>query len=146
MKLHELHSAEGSRRNRKRVGRGTSSGYGKTSGRGQNGQLARQGGHTRLAFEGCQMPLFRTMPKRGFKNINRKEYAIVNLDDLNKFEDGSEVTVESLKDNGLVKKELSGVKLLGKGELKVKLTVKVNKVSASAKQAVEAAGGTVEVI
>ena len=88
----------------------------------------------------------RKMLKRGFKNINRKEYAIVNLDDLNKFEDGSEVTVESLKDNGLVKKELSGVKLLGKGELKVKLTVKVNKVSASAKQAVEAAGGTVEVI
>uniref|UniRef100_UPI001F08E562 50S ribosomal protein L15 n=1 Tax=Lactobacillus crispatus TaxID=47770 RepID=UPI001F08E562 len=113
---------------------------------GQKAQLARQGGHTRLGFEGGQMPLFRTMPKRGFKNINRKEYAIVNLDDLNKFEDGSEVTVESLKDNGLVKKELSGVKLLGKGELKVKLTVKVNKVSASAKQAVEAAGGTVEVI
>ena len=106
MKLHELHSAEGSRRNRKRVGRGTSSGYGKTAGRGQKGQLARQGGHTRLGFEGGQMPLFRTMPKRGFKNINRKEYAIVNLDDLNKFEDGSEVTVESLKDNGLVKKEL----------------------------------------
>ena len=146
MKLHELHSAEGSRRNRKRVGRGTSSGYGKTAGRGQKGQLARTGGKTRLGFEGGQMPLFRTMPKRGFKNINRKEYAIVNLDDLNKFEDGSEVTVESLKDNGLVKKELSGVKLLGKGELKVKLTVKVNKVSASAKQAVEAAGGTVEVI
>ncbi len=146
MKLHELHSAEGSRRNRKRVGRGTSRGYGKTSGRCQKCQLARQVGHTRLGFEGGQMPLFRTMPKRGFKNINRKEYAIVNLDDLNKFEDGSEVTVESLKDNGLVKKELSGVKLLGKGELKVKLTVKVNKVSASAKQAVEAAGGTVEVI
>ena len=132
MKLHELHSAEGSRRNRKRVGRGTSSGYGKTSGRGQKGQLARQGGHT--------------MPKRGFKNINRKEYAIVNLDDLNKFNDGSEVTVETLKENGLVKKELSGVKLLGNGELKVKLTVKVNKVSAAAKKAVEAAGGTVEVI
>jgi len=146
MKLNELKPNEGSRRNRKRVGRGTSSGYGKTAGRGQKGQLARQGGHTRLGFEGGQMPLFRTMPKRGFKNINRKEYAIVNLDDLNKFEDGSEVTVESLKDNGLVKKELSGVKLLGKGELKVKLTVKVNKVSASAKQAVEAAGGTVEVI
>ena len=146
MKLHELHSAEGSRRNRKRVGRGTSSGYGTTSGRGQKGQLARQGGHTRLGFEGGQMPLFRTMPKRGFNNINRKEYAIVNLDDLNKFNDGSEVTVETLKENGLVKKELSGVKLLGNGELKVKLTVKVNKVSAAAKKAVEAAGGTVEVI
>ena len=146
MKLNELHPSEGSRHARKRVGRGTSSGFGKTSGRGQKGQHARSGGNTRLGFEGGQMPLFRTMPKRGFKNINRKEYAIVNLDDLNKFKDGSEVTVETLKENGLVKKELSGVKLLGNGELKVKLTVKVNKVSASAKQAVEAAGGTVEVI
>lgn len=146
MKLNELHPSEGSRRARKRVGRGTSSGFGKTSGRGQKGQHARSGGNTRLGFEGGQMPLFRTMPKRGFKNINRKEYAIVNLDDLNKFKDGSEVTVETLKENGLVKKELSGVKLLGNGELKVKLTVKVNKVSAAAKKAVEAAGGTVEVI
>ncbi|WP_278341202.1 50S ribosomal protein L15, partial [Lactobacillus acetotolerans] len=100
----------------------------------------------RLGFEGGQMPLFRTMPKRGFKNVNRKEYAIINLDDLNKFKDGSEVTIKDLKDNGLVKKELSGVKLLANGELKVKLNVKVNKVSAAAKKAVEAAGGTVEVI
>ncbi|WEV70565.1 50S ribosomal protein L15 [Lactobacillus sp. ESL0785] len=146
MKLNELHAAVGSRSTRKRVGRGTSSGYGKTSGRGQKGQLARQGGHTRLGFEGGQMPLFRTMPKRGFKNVNRKEYAIINLDDLNKFDDNSEVTVASLKDMGLIKKELSGVKLLAKGELKVKLTVKVNKVSAAAKKAVEAAGGSVEVI
>ena len=146
MKLHELHAAEGSRNTRKRVGRGTSSGFGKTSGRGQKGQLSRQGGHTRLGFEGGQMPLFRTMPKRGFKNVNRKEYAIINLDDLNKFEDGSEVTVASLKEKGLVKKELSGVKLLAKGELKVKLNVKINKVSAAAKKAVEAAGGSVEVI
>ncbi|WLT00008.1 50S ribosomal protein L15 [Lactobacillus helsingborgensis] len=146
MKLHELHAAEGSRNARKRVGRGTSSGFGKTSGRGQKGQLSRQGGHTRLGFEGGQMPLFRTMPKRGFKNINRKEYAIINLDDLNKFEDGNEVTVASLKEKGLVKKELSGVKLLAKGELKVKLNVKINKVSAAAKKAVEDAGGSVEVI
>ncbi|KJY57681.1 50S ribosomal protein L15 [Lactobacillus kimbladii] len=146
MKLHELHAAEGSRNTRKRVGRGTSSGFGKTSGRGQKGQLSRQGGHTRLGFEGGQMPLFRTMPKRGFKNVNRKEYAIINLDDLNKFEDGSEVTVAGLKEKGLVKKELSGVKLLAKGELKVKLNVKVNKVSATAKKAVEEAGGSVEVI
>ena len=146
MKLHELHAAEGSRNTRKRVGRGTSSGFGKTSGRGQKGQLSRQGGHTRLGFEGGQMPLFRTMPKRGFKNVNRKEYAIINLDDLNKFEDGSEVTVAGLKEKGLVKKELSGVKLLAKGELKVKLNVKVNKVSAAAKKAVEDAGGSVEVI
>ena len=146
MKLHELHAAEGSRNTRKRVGRGTSSGFGKTSGRGQKGQLSRQGGHTRLGFEGGQMPLFRTMPKRGFKNVNRKEYAIINLDDLNKFEDGSVVTVAGLKEKGLVKKELSGVKLLAKGELKVKLNVKINKVSAAAKKAVEAAGGSVEVI
>ena len=146
MKLHELHAAEGSRNTRKRVGRGTSSGFGKTSGRGQKGQLSRQGGHTRLGFEGGQMPLFRTMPKRGFKNVNRKEYAIINLNDLNKFEDGSEVTVAGLKEKGLVKKELSGVKLLAKGELKVKLNVKINKVSAAAKKAVEAAGGSVEVI
>ncbi|WEV41096.1 50S ribosomal protein L15 [Lactobacillus sp. ESL0684] len=146
MKLHELHAAEGSRNTRKRVGRGTSSGYGKTSGRGQKGQLARQGGHTRLGFEGGQMPLFRTMPKRGFKNVNRKEYAIVNLDDLNKFEDNSDVTITDLKEKGLVKKELSGVKVLAKGELKVKLNVKVNKVSAAAKKAIEAAGGSVEVI
>ena len=146
MKLHELHAAEGSRNTRKRVGRGTSSGFGKTSGRGQKGQLSRQGGHTRLGFEGGQMPLFRTMPKRGFKNVNRKEYAIINLDDLNKFEDGSVVTVAGLKEKGLVKKELSGVKLLAKGELKVKLNVKINKVSATAKKAVEDAGGSVEVI
>ena len=146
MKLHELHAAEGSRNTRKRVGRGTSSGFGKTSGRGQKGQLSRQGGHTRLGFEGGQMPLFRTMPKRGFKNVNRKEYAIINLDDLNKFEEGSEVTVANLKEKGLVKKELSGVKLLAKGELKVKLNVKINKVSAAAKKAVEDAGGSVEVI
>ena len=146
MKLHELKPAEGSRRSRKRVGRGTSSGYGKTSGRGQKGQLARQGGHTRPGFEGCQMPLFRTMPKRGFKNINRKEYAVINLDDLNKFENGSEVTIADLKAKGLVKKELSGVKLLANGELKVKVTVKVNKASKAAEEAVNAAGGSVEVI
>ena len=146
MKLNELKATEGSRRNRKRVGRGTSSGYGKTSGRGQKGQLARSGGKTRLGFEGGQMPLYRRMPKRGFNNINRKEYAIINLNDLNKFEAGSEVTIDSLKDAGIVKKELAGVKLLANGKLDVKLTVKVNKVSESAKKAVETAGGTVEVI
>ena len=140
MKLNELKPNEGSRRNRKRVGRGTSSGYGKTAGRGQKGQLARTGGKTRLGFEGGQMPLFRRMPKRGFKNVNR------NLNDLNRFDDGSEVTIDTLKSSGLVKKELAGVKLLANGELKVKLTVKVNKASEAAKKAVEAAGGTVEVI
>ncbi|QNQ81370.1 50S ribosomal protein L15 [Lactobacillus sp. PV034] len=146
MKLNELKPNEGSRRSRKRVGRGTSSGYGKTAGRGQKGQLARTGGKTRLGFEGGQMPLFRRMPKRGFNNVNRKEYAIINLEDLNRFKDGSEVTIDSLKSAGLVKKELDGVKLLANGELKAKLTVKVNKVSEAAKNAVEAAGGTVEVI
>lgn len=147
MKLNELKAPAGSRRARKRVGRGTSSGFGKTSGRGQKGQLARQGGKTRLGFEGGQMPLFRRMPKRGFNNINRKEYAIVNLADLDsRFSDGDSVDLVSLKKAGLVKKELAGVKLLGKGELKTKLTVKVNKVSAAAKKAVEAAGGSVEVI
>ncbi|MCT7706522.1 MAG: 50S ribosomal protein L15 [Lactobacillus iners] len=146
MKLNELKATEGSRRNRKRVGRGTSSGYGKTSGRGQKGQLARSGGKTRLGFEGGQMPLYRRMPKRGFNNINRKEYAIINLNDLNKFEAGSEVTIDSLKEAGIVNKELAGVKLLANGKLDVKLTVKVNKVSESAKKAVETAGGTVEVI
>ncbi len=146
MKLHELHAAEGSRRAKKRVGRGTSSGFGKTSGRGQKGQLARQGGHTRLGFEGGQMPLFRTMPKRGFKNVNRKEYAIVSLTDLNQFSDGAVVTVEDLKKAGIIKKDLAGVKLLASGELKAKLTVKVNKASEAAKKAVEAAGGNVEVI
>lgn len=146
MKLHELKPSEGSRRNRKRVGRGTSSGTGKTSGRGQKGQLARSGGKTRLGFEGGQMPLFRRMPKRGFKNINRKEYAIINLSDLNRFEDGAEVTSATLIESGLVKKELSGIKLLAKGEVSVKVNVKVAKCSEAAKKAVEAAGGSVEVI
>ncbi|MEJ6348108.1 MULTISPECIES: 50S ribosomal protein L15 [Holzapfeliella] len=146
MKLHELKPAEGSRKNRKRVGRGTSSGVGKTAGRGQKGQLARSGGKTRIGFEGGQMPLFRRMPKRGFKNINRKEYAVVNLSDLNQFKEGTEVTPALLVESGLVKKELSGVKLLANGDLKVKLTIKVNKYSEAAKSAVEAAGGSIEVI
>lgn len=146
MELHNLKPSEGSRGSRKRVGRGTSSGTGKTAGRGQKGQLARSGGKTRLGFEGGQMPLFRRMPKRGFNNINRKEYAIVNLNDLAKFEDGAEVTAATLKEAGIIKKELAGVKLLANGEVKAKLTVKVAKVSESAKKAIEAAGGSVEVI
>ncbi|UQS83982.1 50S ribosomal protein L15 [Bombilactobacillus thymidiniphilus] len=146
MKLHELQTSTGSRHARKRVGRGTSSGYGKTSGRGQKGQLARSGGKTRLGFEGGQMPLFRRIPKRGFNNINRKEYAIVNLGQLNQFRAGSTVDAAALLKAGLIKKELAGVKVLGKGELKKKLTLKVNKISETAKEAVEAAGGSVEVI
>ncbi|MBA1394660.1 50S ribosomal protein L15, partial [Lactobacillus sp. XV13L] len=129
-----------------RVGRGTSSGFGKTAGRGQKGQLARSGGKTRIGFEGGQMPLFRRMPKRGFNNINRKEYAIINLDDLNQFQAGTEVNARVLIEAGIIKKELSGIKLLANGELDKKLTIKVNKVSKAAKEAVEAAGGTIEVI
>jgi large subunit ribosomal protein L15 len=146
VKLHELQTSPGSRHSRKRVGRGTSSGFGKTAGRGQKGQLARSGGKTRIGFEGGQMPLFRRMPKRGFNNINRKEYAIVNLDDLNQFRAGTEVNARVLLEAGVIKKELSGIKLLANGELKKKLTIKVNKVSKAAKEAVEAAGGTIEVI
>ncbi len=146
MKLHELTPSEGSRHSRKRLGRGTSSGQGKTAGKGTKGQLARQGGKTRLGFEGGQMPLFRRMPKRGFKNINRKEYAIVNLSDLNRFEDGTEVTATLLVESGLVKNERDGIKLLGNGEVTKKLSIKVAKASGAAKAAIEAAGGTIEVI
>ena len=140
MKLHELKPAEGSRKVRNRVGRGTSSGNGKTSGRGQKGQKARSGGGVRLGFEGGQTPLFRRLPKRGFTNINAKEYAIVNLDQLNVFEDGTEVTP------GIVKAEKSGIKILGNGELTKKLTVKAAKFSKSAEEAITAKGGSVEVI
>ncbi|MHA6603800.1 50S ribosomal protein L15 [Aerococcus urinae] len=146
MALHELQPAKGSRHSRKRVGRGSGSGWGKTSTRGQKGQLARSGGRTRLGFEGGQTPLYRRIPKRGFTNINRKEYAIVNIEDLNVFEDGSEVSVNELAEAGLIKKEKAGVKILGQGNLERKLTVKAAKFSASAKEAIEAAGGVCEVI
>ncbi|GAA0360440.1 50S ribosomal protein L15 [Alkalibacterium iburiense] len=146
MKLHELKPAEGSRKTRNRVGRGPSSGNGKTSGRGQKGQKARSGGGTRLGFEGGQTPLFQTLPKRGFTNYNRKEYAIVNLDTLNRFEEGTEVTPELLVESGVIKNEKSGVKVLAKGNVDHKLTVKAHKFSASAKEAIETAGGSVEVI
>ena len=142
MKLNELMPSEGSRTNRKRIGRGTSSGTGKTAGRGQKGQKAR--GKVRLGFEGGQMPLYRRIPKRGFTNINRKEFAIVNLDALNVFDEGAEVTPESLLKAGIISKQLSGVKVLGNGEITKKLTVKVNKFSESAVKAIEAAGGSVE--
>lgn len=144
MKLHELKPNEGARDVRKRVGRGTSSGTGKTAGRGQKGQKARS--KVRLGFEGGQMPLFRRMPKRGFKNIHRKEYAVVNLNDLNRFEDGTEITATVLIEAGVVKNELSGVKVLANGELNKKLNIKVSKYSEAAKAAVEAAGGSIEVI
>ena len=146
MKLNELTYTEGARKKRKRVGRGTSSGSGKTSGRGQKGQGARSGGGKKPGFEGGQTPLFRRLPKRGFTNINRKEYAIVNVEALNNFEANSVVDTESLINAGLVKKELDGVKILGNGELKVALKVKAKKFSASAVKAIEAAGGKTEVI
>ncbi|ETY74920.1 50S ribosomal protein L15 [Lactiplantibacillus fabifermentans] len=143
MKLHELTPSEGSRFSRRRIGRGDSSGQGKTAGRGQKGQKAR--GKVRVGFEGGQMPLYRRIPKRGFTNINRKEYAVVNLDGLNRFDDGAEVTPESLKEAGLVKKS-AAVKVLGNGKLNKKLTVKASKFSETAVKAIEAAGGKTEVI
>src|SRR5690625_3579323 len=145
MKLHEMQSLEG-RKARNRVGRGMSSGNGKTSGRGHKGQKARSGGGTRPGFEGGQMPLFQRLPKRGFTNVNRKEYAIVNLETLNKFEDGTEITPEILQKEGVVKNLASGIKILGKGSIENKYTVKAHKFSASAKEAIEAAGGKTEVI
>lgn len=145
MKLHELKPNEGARKVRKRVGRGPSSGWGKTSGRGQKGQHARGKG-PRITFEGGQTPLFQTLPKRGFTNFTRKEYAIVNLDVLNSFDEGSVVTPEELVEAGVLKNTKREVKVLAKGELDHKLTVKAHKFSAAAKEAIEAAGGTVEVI
>ena len=146
MKLHELKPAEGSRKVRNRVGRGTSYGNGKTAGSGQNGQKARNGGKVSVGFEGGQTPLFRRMPKRGFSNVNAQEYALVNLDQLNVFEDGTEVTPVVLKEAGIVRAEKSGVKVLGNGELTKKLTVKAAKFSKSAEAAITAKGGSVEVI
>jgi len=141
MKLHEL---EGTRQKRNRVGRGMSSGSGKTSGRGQKGQKARS--KVRVGFEGGQTPLFQRLPKRGFTNINRKEFAIVNLDALNRFEDGTEITPELLLEEGVVSNLKAGLKVLGRGVVEKKLTVKAHKFSASAKEAIEAAGGKTEVI
>ncbi|MDR0298686.1 MAG: 50S ribosomal protein L15 [Streptococcaceae bacterium] len=147
MKLHELTAPEGSRKARNRVGRGTSSGNGKTSGRGQKGQKARSGGGVRLGFEGGQTPLFRRMPKRGFLNVNHKEYAIINLDSLNKLAEGAEVNAQALLDAKIIKAVKDGVKILGNGQLKVKnLKVSVEKASASAKAAIEKNGGSVTVL
>ncbi|WP_010290391.1 50S ribosomal protein L15 [Kurthia massiliensis] len=146
MKLHELQPAAGSRKVRNRVGRGIATGNGKTAGRGHKGQKARSGGGVRPGFEGGQNPLFRRLPKRGFTNINRKEFAIVNLDALNRFEEGTEVTPALLLETGIVSNEKSGIKVLGNGSVTKKLSVKAHKFSASAKEAIEAAGGNIEVI
>ncbi|MBI6874228.1 50S ribosomal protein L15 [Clostridium aciditolerans] len=146
MKLHELRPAEGARKAPKRVGRGTGSGLGRNAGKGEKGQKARTGGGVRLGFEGGQMPLYRRLPKRGFTNIFAKEYAEINVERLNIFEDGTEITPELLLEKGIVKKAKNGVKILGNGELQKKLTVKAAKFTKAAAEKIEAAGGKVEVI
>ncbi|EJL39282.1 50S ribosomal protein L15 [Brevibacillus agri] len=146
MKLHELQPAEGSRHTRKRIGRGIGSGTGKTAGKGHKGQNARSGGGVRLGFEGGQNPLYRRLPKRGFTNISRKEFAIVSLDALNRFEEGTVVTPELLKETGVISALRDGVKVLANGELTVKLTVKAHKFSGAAAEKIAQVGGTTEVI
>ncbi len=146
MRLHELKKPEGSTKAPKRVGRGQGTGQGTTAGRGMNGQNSRSGGGVRLGFEGGQMPLYRRLPKRGFTNKWAKEYAEVNVKDLDRFEDGSVVDLSVLLEAGLVKKELDGVKVLGNGDLSKKLTVKAEKFSKSAVEKIEKAGGKAEVI
>lgn len=143
MNLHELKPVEGARHAKKRLGRGTGSGTGKTSGKGHKGQNARSGGGVRPGFEGGQTPLFKRLPKRGFTNVNRKEFAVVNVEDLNQFAAGSEVGIEELRQAGLVKKVYNGIKILGNGQLNVNLTVKANKFSESAKKSIVDAGGTI---
>lgn len=146
MKLHEIGPAEGARTTKKRVGRGTGSGMGKTATRGHKGQKSRSGGGVRLGFEGGQMPLTRRLPKRGFTNIFSKQYAVINVRDLESLEDGAVVTAESLKESGKIKKIGDGLKVLGDGSLTKKLTVKAAKVSKGAQEKISAAGGSVEVI
>lgn len=147
MKLHELSPAQGSKKAVKRIGRGAGSGQGKTAGKGHKGAKARSGYSRQAGFEGGQMPLQRRLPKRGFNNIFRTEYAVVNLSSLEeRFENGAVVDAESLKACGLIKKELDGVKVLGKGEITKALTVKVAAISESAKAKIEAAGGKAEVL
>ena len=147
MKLHTLAPAEGATKERKRLGRGVGSGTGKTSGKGHKGQNARSGGGVRPGFEGGQLPLFRRLPKRGFSNADFKvRYAVINLSDLNRFEAGAVVTPEILKEMGLVKNQLDGIKVLGNGTLERKLTVKAHKFSKVAKEQIEKLGGKAEVI
>ena len=146
MKLHELHPAEGSTTAAKRLGRGVGSGLGKTSGKGHKGAKARSGGGKRPGFEGGQMPLYRRVPKKGFTNIFGTDYATVNVGNLNVFEDGAVVDAQALIDAGLIRKAQDGLKVLGNGELTKKLTVKAAKYTASAKEKIEAVGGTAEVI
>ena len=146
MKLHELSPAEGSVKSAYRKGRGAGSGNGKTAGKGHKGQNARSGGGVRPGFEGGQIPLYRRLPKRGFNNMFAVTYSIVNVEVFNAFEDGAVVDAQALVDAGVIKKVNDGLKVLGRGEITKKITVKAAKVSESAKAKIEAAGGTVEVI
>ena len=146
MKIHTIQPAPGAVTASKRLGRGTGSGLGKTSGKGHKGQWARSGGGVRLGFEGGQLPLFRRLPKRGFKNVNRVNYATVNVSALNKYKAGTVVSPALLIEDGLVRKELDGIKVLGNGKLEVALTVQAHKFSKTAIEAIEAAGGKVEVL
>ncbi len=147
MKLHELEQNIGATHKKKRVGRGSGSGLGKTCGRGQKGQKARSGGSINPVFEGGQLPLYRRIPKRGFSNaLFKKEYAIVNVSDLNVFEDGTIVNQALLKEKGIISKELSGVKVLGEGKLEKKLTIQANKFSKSAVEKIKESGSNIEVI
>jgi large subunit ribosomal protein L15 len=144
MKLHELRPPEGSRKKRRRVGRGEGSGSGKTAGRGTKGQNSRSGGGVSVGFEGGQMPLQRRIPKRGFTNIFKKKYEIINVKDLRNFASGETIDKEKLREAGLIKKSV-GLKLLGVGEISHPLTIKIDKVSRAAREKIESAGGTVEV-
>jgi len=146
MNLNSLQATEGSRKEAYRKGRGIGSGNGKTAGKGHKGQNSRSGGGVATGFEGGQMPLWRRLPKRGFKNVNRVTYAVVNVGDLAVFEANTVVTMPMLIEAGLVTKEYDGVKILGAGKLEVALTVQANKFSASAEKAITAAGGKIEVI
>ncbi len=146
MNIYELKPAPGSKKKRKRVGRGIGSGHGKTSTRGQGGQWSRSGGGVRPGFEGGQMPLSRRLPKRGFTNIFAKEFATVNVSDLNVLDDGTVVTVELLKEKRIIRKTFDGLKVLGNGEITKKLTVKAVKFTSTAAEKIAAAGGTAEVI
>ena len=146
MKLHELSPSEGSKKKAFRVGRGHGSGNGKTSGKGQKGQKARSGGGVRPGFEGGQMPIYRRLPKRGFTNIFAKKYTSINVEDLNKFDNGTEITAEVLKENGVIKKINDGIVVLGRGDLNKKVTIKAMRFSKSAEDKISAAGGKAEVI
>ncbi len=147
MKLHELEKNIGATHAKKRVGRGSGSGLGKTSGRGQKGQKARSGGSINPVFEGGQLPLYRRLPKRGFTNDKfRTRYAVINLNELNRFEEGTVVTPALLKETGIIKKQLAGIKVLGTGKLEKKLTIQANKFSASALEKIQESGSKAEVI